>query len=928
MTFSYAKRHTLAKKKELGFSTFILALFIATVFFIPYIVTGHGYFIFYGDFNVQQIPFYQLCHQAVRSGNFGWNWYTDLGSPFIPAYSFYTLGSPFFWLTIPFPNEFLPYLMGPLLILKFAFAALTSYFFLRRFTRTPFAAQTGALLYAFSGFSIYNIFFNHFHEAIIVFPLLLLSLELLITENRRGVFALTVALCAVTNYFFFFGMAVFTVIYWFIRTFSNAYKFRFSRFLLIIFEALLGVGISLFIMLPSLMMITSNNRVTDILIGWNGIMYGKEQIYFNIIECFFFPPDIPARPVFFPEANVKWSSLGGWLPLFGMTAVFGFCSTHKKHWLKRIIVTCTVMALVPILNSAFYAFNDSYYARWFYMPILMMALCTAVTVEDSDINWKRGFNITAVITAVFAVVIGLFPKKTDKGIVIGLYTDAGEKNFYTYRFLTAVAVAAVSLLICRLLILLRDKDKKMLFRRLSTAFLSIVIVAYSCIYLFQGSSHSYDRDSVMIDSLIEGEVTLDDGESYRIDTYDCVDNTAMYLGYSSINAFHSVVSTSIMDYYDFIGVKRDVASRPGREYFSIRSLLSVKYLLNRESGDSFIGDDGYTVMPNYKYVDTQSGYYIYENKAYIPYGFSYDYYITQTQCEAYYSDEARADVMLKAIVLSDDDALKYGSLMQSYSDYSENYEENEEELLFPEEEDDVIYTEDGEILPDLITSGDELGPDYTESDFIETEPVVPDEYVMSLSMSEDELYKDALHLAASSAVSFEITEKGFNAVVEREQENLVFFSVPYDKGWKATVNGQEAEIVKANIGFMAVKVPAGVSEISFSYTTPYLYSGLFISAVCIIVLVIYVIISALYKRAKGSTYCYPEGDALIEKWSQEEYEIALREESEKEVSLLDKMPDKVEDFEEIDLNKYNSGFKIDTNLFTANEENSVDNTDE
>ena len=55
---------------------------------------------------------------------------------------------------------------------------------------------------------VYNIFFNHFHEAIIVFPILLLALELLITENRRGVFALAVALCAITNYFFFFGMVL------------------------------------------------------------------------------------------------------------------------------------------------------------------------------------------------------------------------------------------------------------------------------------------------------------------------------------------------------------------------------------------------------------------------------------------------------------------------------------------------------------------------------------------------------------------------------------------------------------------------------------------------------------------------------------------------------------------------------------------------
>ncbi len=923
MTFSYAKRHTLAKKKELGFSTFIWALFIATAFFIPYIVSGHGYFIFYGDFNVQQIPFYQLCHDAVRNGNFGWNWQTDLGSPFIPAYSFYTLGSPFFWLTIPFPNNFLPYLMGPLLILKFACAAFTGYLFIRRFTRTPFAAQIGALLYAFSGFSIYNIFFNHFHEAIIVFPLLLLSLELLITENKRGVFALTVALCAVTNYFFFFGMAVFTIIYWFIRTISKAYKFRFSRFMVLLFEAILGVGLALFMLLPSLMMITSNNRVTDILIGWGGIMYGKEQIYLNIIECFFFPPDIPARPVFFPGANVKWSSLGGWLPLFSMTAVLGFCSSKPKHWIKRIIITCTVMALVPILNSAFYAFNDSYYARWFYMPILIMALATAITLEDTEIDWKKGFNKTAIITAIIAIVIGLFPQKTDDKIVIGLYTNAGQNNYYVFRFLIAVAIAAISLLICRLLIMLRDIDKKILFKRLTTGLLSIVIVVYGCVYLYQGSSHSFDKESVMIDSLIEGEVSLQDNDNFRIDTFDCVDNTAMYLGYSSINAFHSVVSTSIMDYYDFIGVKRDVASRPAREYFSIRSLLSVKYLFNRESGDSFIGDDGYTVMPNYKYVDTQSGYYIYENKAYIPYGFSYDYYITKAQCEAYYSDDARADVMLKAIVLSDEDALKYGDLMQSYSEYSENYVDPEDDWIIEEE-----IENDESLLPDLITSGDELGPEYTESDFIESDPVIPEEYVLSLSMSEDELYKDALHLADSSAVSFEITKKGFNAVVEREQENLVFFSVPYDKGWTATVNGEKAEIVKANIGFMAVKVPAGVSEIRFSYTTPYLYIGLFVSASFVAIFIIYLIISILYKRSKPCAECYPEGDILIEKWSEEEYQIALKEENEKEVSLLDKMPDKVMDFEEIDLNKYNSGFKIDTNLFDENQENSVDNNKE
>ena len=174
-----------AKQKERYLQAFLLGLLLSGIFLGMYMVLDRGYFLYYGDFNVQQIPFYRLAHDAVRSGNIGWNWNTDLGANFIGSYSFYMLGSPFFWLTLLFPSAAVPYLMGPLLMLKFACASLTAYCYMRRFTRTTYAALFGALLYAFSGFSVYNVFFNHFHEAIVFFPVLLLAFELLVTENRR-----------------------------------------------------------------------------------------------------------------------------------------------------------------------------------------------------------------------------------------------------------------------------------------------------------------------------------------------------------------------------------------------------------------------------------------------------------------------------------------------------------------------------------------------------------------------------------------------------------------------------------------------------------------------------------------------------------------------------------------------------------------------
>lgn len=143
------------KKKSIRDNYFLKAFFLGLglsfLVFLPFIVVDGGRFLFYGDFNVQQVPFYRLAHDAVRSGNLGWSHLTDLGANFIGSYSFYLLGSPFFWLTIPFPSEWVQFLMGPLLILKFACATLTGYVYIHRYTKSKDTALIGAVLYAFPG---------------------------------------------------------------------------------------------------------------------------------------------------------------------------------------------------------------------------------------------------------------------------------------------------------------------------------------------------------------------------------------------------------------------------------------------------------------------------------------------------------------------------------------------------------------------------------------------------------------------------------------------------------------------------------------------------------------------------------------------------------------------------------------------------------
>ena len=251
------------RKERYCLRAFLYGLGISLIFFLPFIIFDNGYFLFYGDFNVQQVPFYQMCHDAVRSGNIGWSWTTDLGANFIGSYSFYLLGSPFFWLTLPFPSEAVPYLMGPLLMLKFGFASMTGYLYLRRYVKTPDFAVIGGMLYAFSGFSVYNIFFNHFHEAIVFFPLMLWGLDEFMYKRRRGVFAVTVFACCFVNYYFFAGQVVFTLIYFFLRLFTRSWRIGLRDFLCLFFEAVAGVLCSCVLLVPTVLAVLQNPRVDN-----------------------------------------------------------------------------------------------------------------------------------------------------------------------------------------------------------------------------------------------------------------------------------------------------------------------------------------------------------------------------------------------------------------------------------------------------------------------------------------------------------------------------------------------------------------------------------------------------------------------------------------------------------------------------------------
>ena len=296
----------------LGFGCIMLTL-------LPIMIAERGYFIFYGDFNAQQIPFYSLANDAAKSGNFGWNWFTDLGADFMTSYSFYLFGSPFFRLSSLLPRGLAVHAIPVLLAVKHGVASVTAYAYIRRFVRNKDAAVVGGMLYAFSGFQLFNIFFNHFQDVTALFPLMLIAMEENINCRRKGVFALIVAVMAINNYYFFTGQAVFLVLYYLFRMVCPDFNTSWKKFFGLAFEAILGTAMAAFVLLPSAMAIMGNYRVSEHLFGMDMVLYSDKTLIPRIIQTFFMIPDAPARPNLFDSDYEKWASIGGFLPLFSMT---------------------------------------------------------------------------------------------------------------------------------------------------------------------------------------------------------------------------------------------------------------------------------------------------------------------------------------------------------------------------------------------------------------------------------------------------------------------------------------------------------------------------------------------------------------------------------------------------------------------------------
>ena len=79
----------------------------------------------------------------------------------------------------------------------------------------------------------------------------------------------------------------------------------------------------------------------------------------------------------------------------------------------------------------------------------------------------------------------------------------------------------------------------------------------------------------------------------------------------------------------------------------------------------------------------------------------------------------------------------------------------------------------------------------------------------------------------NSSVTLNAPEKDslITGSIHAETDGYALFMIPYENGWSLTVDGEETELVRGDIGFLACKVASGDHDIVLKFTAPGLYVG-------------------------------------------------------------------------------------------------------
>ena len=93
-----------------------------------------------------------------------------------------------------------------------------------------------------------------------------------------------------------------------------------------------------------------------------------------------------------------------------------------------------------------------------------------------------------------------------------------------------------------------------------------------------------------------------------------------------------------------------------------------------------------------------------------------------------------------------------------------------------------------------------------------------------------DLKKDSLTIT-------QFKESNIKGDIQLATPKILFFSIPFDEGWKATVNGADSKLYRINAGLMGLNIPAGNNTVEIKFEPRLMKKGMWVSILALLVFV-------------------------------------------------------------------------------------------
>ena len=827
-----------------------------------------------------------------------WDMSLGYGADILSTLNYYAIGDPLnllYGFVSPKNTETMYDFM---ILLRMYLAGITFIMYARKMKKRSYGTVIGALVYVFSGFC-FRLGLRHpfFINPMIYFPLLCLGIEKIYQRERPYVFIFAVCVSAMSNYYFLYMLTIFAVIYAWIRFYKYTEENKMKNFFLTILKFgmyyTLGIAMAAVILLPSVIGFLGNGRYGNG-VDWKSLIVYPGKYYLLFIENFI------------GYGNMGSNTNAGYLPIVGIVVLFTLFSQRMKHKKYRVAFIASIIALIlPIFG---YAFNGFSYAnnRWAFALSFIVALLTAEMYPRLFVMSKRqqiGIGAGIIIYTVFCIIVNASGEEIlkNKGIMAAcgliavfyiLLLIFQRLGYDTQKRIVRVSMAILLLISVGVHGYYRFDPKG---------------YAYTQEFMDQGQAYrTLKEDNIrMLSKVNDPSVYRVHAEGYRYKNYGLINHLNTISGYYSITA--KCVTDTIKG-YDTLGMQYADKYKGVDQRLGLLSLAGVKYITVAHNSQvakdvSSKGDVPYGVEKQSKKGNIT----LYKNKYALPFAYAYDSYMTEQQYEQL-NGIGKEQAMLAQIILNqypadkeiqhneqrNDPDIQTISLPETrisspkgkkYAEITVPVEKDKETYLYFKNlvyhgkkngDDNFILTGRKGTKGILVTQNDVQQKIHIQSTFnpyyfgrkdyivkinhqtskakekVRLNFLSPGEYefddISLITVPKKDVLARLKKRKENSTKQIQYEGNHFRGVYHAKKDQILCVTIPYSKGWKATVNGNRTKIYKANGMFMGIIMKKGTQSVKLDYETPGLKIGAWISLVAWIGLGIYGLYFEKYRK--------------------------------------------------------------------------------